>query len=257
MGFMKLKTISAVAVALAISTSASAADLIVNGSFSSDSQTIAHEFGASFTFGQTVTGWQSLSKQAFNVWEPTQAGATGPVNAATRFGTAFGQYLWTLPSNPDPDGGAFLVLDGDSHANGAVQQMVTGLTVGTAYTLSFDWAAAQFRSRVGATTEEFKVDFGGDTFTTALVNNASKGATPWVTVTHTFTATSTSELLSFLSIGTPQGLPPVALLDGVHLTPPTITLHSGVPEPTSWALMILGFTGLGAMLRRRRTLATA
>lgn len=30
----------------------------------------------------------------------------------------------------------------------------------------------------------------------------------------------------------------------------------GVPEPTSWALMLLGFGGLGAMLRRRRT-ATA
>jgi hypothetical protein len=30
-----------------------------------------------------------------------------------------------------------------------------------------------------------------------------------------------------------------------------------VPEPTSWALMLTGFAGLGAMLRRRRRLATA
>ena len=31
---------------------------------------------------------------------------------------------------------------------------------------------------------------------------------------------------------------------------------SGVPEPAAWALMILGFGGVGAMLRQRRRLAT-
>jgi hypothetical protein len=31
----------------------------------------------------------------------------------------------------------------------------------------------------------------------------------------------------------------------------------GVPEPATWGLMILGFAGLGAMLRRQRAAATA
>jgi hypothetical protein len=31
---------------------------------------------------------------------------------------------------------------------------------------------------------------------------------------------------------------------------------AAVPEPASWALMIMGFGGLGAMIRRRRTSAT-
>jgi len=31
----------------------------------------------------------------------------------------------------------------------------------------------------------------------------------------------------------------------------------GVPEPATWAMMLVGFGGLGAMIRRRRTLATA
>lgn len=31
------------------------------------------------------------------------------------------------------------------------------------------------------------------------------------------------------------------------------SVKGGVPEPTTWALMILGFGGVGAMLRRRRT----
>jgi hypothetical protein len=34
------------------------------------------------------------------------------------------------------------------------------------------------------------------------------------------------------------------VLDGVSLT--------AVPEPTTWAMMLLGFGGIGAMIRRRR-----
>ena len=41
-------------------------------------------------------------------------------------------------------------------------------------------------------------------------------------------------------------------------TPEGITLGGGVPEPASWALMLVGFGGLGAALRhRRRRLAVA
>ena len=35
------------------------------------------------------------------------------------------------------------------------------------------------------------------------------------------------------------------------------TLQGGVPEPTSWALMITGFGLAGATLRRRRSVLTA
>jgi hypothetical protein len=67
----------------------------------------------------------------------------------------------------------------------------------------------------------------------------------------TFTANSTSELLSFLAVGTPSGnLPPFALLDGVSLT--------AVPEPSNWAMMLAGFGGLGfAAVRRRRKMRLA
>ena len=36
-----------------------------------------------------------------------------------------------------------------------------------------------------------------------------------------------------------------------------VSVQGGVPEPMSWALMITGFFGAGAALRRRRTVATA
>ena len=34
------------------------------------------------------------------------------------------------------------------------------------------------------------------------------------------------------------------------------TIQAGVPEPATWGLMIMGFGGIGAMIRRRRTVAT-
>ena len=43
-------------------------------------------------------------------------------------------------------------------------------------------------------------------------------------------------------------------VDGGGLPPPT----PGVPEPTTWAMMLIGFVGLGAWMRRRRSaIATA
>jgi hypothetical protein len=53
---------------------------------------------------------------------------------------------------------------------------------------------------------------------------------------------------------TPQALPALMTFT---LTPETVTVTSneaigGVPEPQAWALMILGFGGVGAALRRRR-----
>ena len=39
-----------------------------------------------------------------------------------------------------------------------------------------------------------------------------------------------------------------------------VSVTGGVPEPAAWAMMLIGFSGLGALLRRRRAsvnLATA
>ena len=57
-----------------------------------------------------------------------------------------------------------------------------------------------------------------------------------------------SELLEFVSLGAPSGQPPVALLDGVSLT----GLTGAAPEPGTWAMMGLGFAGLGLVAYRRR-----
>jgi hypothetical protein len=43
---------------------------------------------------------------------------------------------------------------------------------------------------------------------------------------------------------------------GSDISDAVVTLETGIPEPASWALMIAGFGGLGAALRRRRQAAS-
>ncbi|HEX2815522.1 MAG TPA: PEPxxWA-CTERM sorting domain-containing protein [Phenylobacterium sp.] len=65
-----------------------------------------------------------------------------------------------------------------------------------------------------------------------------------------FVAVSDLTRLSFSYTGTGRFIDPV--LDNVTVTGP-----AGVPEPASWALMLVGFGGLGVLLRRRRAEAVA
>lgn len=65
----------------------------------------------------------------------------------------------------------------------------------------------------------------------------------------TFTAQATSSVLSFLAVGTPSGVPPFALLDGV-----TLNAATAVPEPATWTMMMVGIAALGGIARSRRKL---
>jgi hypothetical protein len=44
--------------------------------------------------------------------------------------------------------------------------------------------------------------------------------------------------------------------DNLEMTPTTVSLTEGVPEPSTWAMMILGFAGVGFMAYRRRKHST-
>lgn len=149
-----------------------------------------------------------------------------------------------------PNGGNFIGEDGDpTYSPGPVQQTISGLTVGQEYDLGFYWAAAQesgYGTGVG-TEDQWSVTFGSDTQTTALVQIPYQGFSGWMYQNFTFTATSSSELLSFLAIGGPPNEPPFALLDGVSLT--------AVPEPAEWVMMLIGFGALGVVARLRRKAA--
>ncbi len=160
-----------------------------------------------------------------------------------------GYAVWGLHTNPpnSPAGGNFLGLDGDFSYRAAITQTINGLTPGQNYTLGFYWAGAQLSTTSGPTTEQFQVSLGSQTQFTGIVSNVSEGFTGWMPVTMSFTASSSSEILSFLSLGTPSGLPPMGLLAGVSF--------NAVPEPGALLLLTYGLIGVGVVRRFRRPVA--
>ena len=196
---------------------------------------------------------QSPSTKPLTLWGP---------------GTSSNNGLTEAPTDGGVFSGAFVAVDpAFQNSNNEIYQTVSGLTMGQTYSLTFEYAAAEQTigsgaSAAGATSAGWTVCFGGTgqscsggvEDSTGLLSNPAKGFTGWdLSPTYTFTANSTSEVLGFIADGgsntagvAGSALPPFALLADVSLT------ANGVPEPATWAMMLLGIGGLGGALRMRR-----
>jgi hypothetical protein len=210
------------------------ADLVTNGDFSSNGG------GGQLNHTTYATDWSVAGSSGSYAFLFT-SGAQAVSGVPGQYGT-LGLY-GPIPSSPD--GGAFIGAD-PSYQPGAISQTINGLTVGANYVLSFDWAGAEQTIASGAhgegpTTEGWQVSLGGQTQSTGTDNTPAGGFSAWQNQQFTFTATSTSELLSFLATGGPSSsLPPFSLLDGVSLNQVTST-----PEPASWTMLVGGLGLLG------------
>jgi hypothetical protein len=225
--------------ALAITAPAFASNLVMNGDFETTTN------GPNFQFDNNTvaTGWTS---NGYNfIFAP---GAADTIGATGQFGNL---QLWGpgngsangLPAT-SPSGGNFAAADGAFQV-GAISQTINGLTMGNSYVVSFWWAGAQQSGFTGATTEQWQVSLGGQTQSTVVLNNVSHGFTGWQSQSFTFTADNTSDLLSFLAVGTPNGVPPFVLLDGV-----TLNASGTTPEPETLTLMATGLMGVIGFARR-------
>lgn len=204
-----------------------------------------------------------------------------PGTAGTSINGSNGIRLWdkgngglnTIPTS-SPDGGKFIVSDG-AYQLTTLYQTISGLNVGQLYKLSFYQAAGQQTGFTGDTQNLWKVSFGGNLTTTNsitlpngqvytgstkvisggasqlshVMNNKSKGFSPWESQTMTFRATASSQLLGFMALGGPLGQPPFSLIDGISLTEVT------VPEPSSIRLMVVGLMAFVVIRRRGQKLA--
>lgn len=266
---MRRMMVAAIAAATLLAGGAQAANFVQNGDFESYTLTPAQQaqvagyvgFQVTYpggSYANAVDHWtaSNANPQAYNLYFYNGQTATS--------GDAFSQYggEQQRPNSNyvplGPTSGGFMILDGDPSFNGALEQTINGLTVGNTYTLGFWYADGELSNRKGYQTEQLTGSFGGDAFATPVFNNSHPfnnnplsldgDFSGWHHASFSFTAHSGSQVLSFLASGTPQAnLPPVSFLDGVTLT--------GAPEPGVWGLMLVGFGGMGAWLRRRRRLA--
>lgn len=241
--FLAALAAAAVAVIL-LAAPANAGPVIINGGFEalSSPDVGSTEFGTRYG-GQVVTGWTT---SGYNyVFKPGTADTSGAVNEYKQQLKLWGPGDGSgngLPAS-SPAGGNFLGADGP-YFPGPIQQTVTGLDVGSVATISFYWAGAQQHGYDGLTTEAWQVSLGNQTQTTPVLQNASHGFTGWQQQSLSFVVTSATEVLSFLALGTPAGVPPFALLDGVMI--------SEVPEPGSLMLLGGGLVVAGLASCRRR-----
>jgi hypothetical protein len=181
----------------------------------------------------STTNVSDWSTTGYNFLFESGTGQTGPV----------GLYpgITNIMPASSPNGGNFIGADG-AYGVAPITQSINGLVSGTTYLLTFYQAGAQQQNYNGGTTDRWSVSLGQQTILSDLMTNPGHDFQPWTLESMVFTATSTSEVLSFLAVGTPAGVPPFSLLDGVSLTVAT-------PEPSYWATIALA---IGSVILARR-----
>ncbi len=135
---------------------------------------------------------------------------------------------------------------------GVLFQYVGAVTPGATYTLSVD-VGRSFNSP--ANDYRLLLGYGGHDLATAnifaVASNpvlVAPGTFSFASLTGTAPKTATGDLVFFLENSGAFGVATQTAFD-------TVSLMSNVPEPASWALMLLGFGGLGLALRSRRQVA--
>jgi choice-of-anchor C domain-containing protein len=174
----------------------------------------------------------------------------------TTLGTGSGSLTaWTIASgNIDYIGTYWQASQGvrsldmnGSFVAGTITQLITGLQIGKTYNFSFDIAG---NPDGPPPTKSLDATINGNTYTAAFpVGANTKASMGWSTYSTSFVAGSTSTLLSFTPNGDPLGAYGPAL--------DNVSVSAAVPEPATWAMMLLGLVGLGFMSRRRKPIGVA
>lgn len=215
---MNLRSMQAAVFAVAVTLGATQASASVIETFSFETPSLGsgvYYYNPSGTPGVTYNG----------ISGPTGGGGSG----IAANGSAFG-----FPNAPDGNQAAFI-----QNANNTVGQItlsLSGLTAGASYFATFYTAA-----RPGYPVNPLLVDFD------STLVGSSTGASSSFTLqtTSDFVATSGTDTLTF----TGQAIP--ALGGDVALD--FVAIQS-IPEPASWAFLIVGITALSAARRDRASL---
>lgn len=216
----------AIAAALAVSalaTSASAAtlELLANGGFD--------DIGTA-----TPEGWGGLTYYAGGPavlpgWT-VEAGSVDLTDTSSVWG---------------PSGGGQYSLDINGWSAGTIAQSFATV-LGRLYTVSFNYSRNPANAPYTATAA---VTAGGQGVDVTALGDGSFGGMSnmqWQSGGFTFVGTGNTETIRLAA-----GIEGNA---GVFFD--NVSVSAGVPEPSTWAIAIMGFGLMGAALRRRRTMAT-
>jgi hypothetical protein len=209
---MKALFLAAAAIAMA-SSAASASVLVVDFENSNVS-------AGQYSYAADSAGYSQPSGNSVSVPGVGFSGTSGVQNNAQ---------AWGFPAAPGPGTNAAF-LQSYSSSNLGVITIDTGtLVVGQSYTVAFDSVA-----RPGTGADPFTVRYNG------LSKTIDPGLS-WASSTWSFMAVAGQNLVFSAT-----------RIDGDHASGLDNIAITAIPEPSTWALMILGFAGLGFLGYRRR-----
>lgn len=211
------------AAALFAASAGQAADLVTNGSFS------AGNTGFTSTYGPLGS---SAGQGSVGV-------TTNPNSLCSCF-VSIGDHTSGT--------GNMLFVDGADNNTGAFWSQTFAVAANSSYAFSM-WAS---NAGTGGPLPNLRATANGTTlFANALLGpSTGNTATTWQQLTGTFASgAATSVTLSLFDDAQVYAYNDF-VVDDISLTGPAAV--QGVPEPASWALMLLGFGGTGYALRRRR-----
>lgn len=216
----RLIAIAALALASFASSGARASNLLINGDFES-----------SPVIGSIPVGWTALSTSVAGNVQLLQGSSYIPCCGVSGSAGALANYFVSFGA-------------GDTSNAGGVLAQSFGTTAGSSYNVSFDLGALGSSASQTFQIELINVSDSAtlttQTFTVSGNNNLDTTFAPFG---FSFSASGSSTEIAF------QDLSPTASIDGI-LDNASVT--AAVPEPATWAMMILGFLSVGFAAYRRR-----
>ena len=135
------------------------------------------------------------------------------------------------------EGKQYLDLIGEGGV-GSLSQ-IFGTTIGQLYTLTFAYSHNLFGGLQSASANYSVAEVNG----TVTHSTGSNANLDWRTVNVNFVATSTNTTLKFANtVGNAN--------EGIFLD--RVSVMAAVPEPSTWALFLLGFFGVGGAMRSKK-----
>lgn len=179
-----------------------------------------------FYYSAGDTQYSSDGKTAVSVAGATFSGMSGVQNAPS---------AWNFAPSPDPTSTAFIQYYHNQPV-GSIAFDVSSLVAGQAYSVSFLDTARAYSAGSGGPLS-FTVAYGADQETITPTSTST-----WSTSYFDFTYVAGTNSLVFA--GVPVGD------SGDHSIGLDLVNVSAIPEPSTWAMMILGFLGVGFMAYR-------
>ncbi len=217
------------AAALAIAAPAAAQNLAVNGSFETPDQ-VPTGYTDYLVGSSAITGWTIVGVRGTYVSLVDSAYDGNP-------GFAF----------PARDGTQWLDLAGfsDNAPNGVQQAVAT--EIGASYLLSFYVGnVSGGPGNAFGTQSSVGVEFGSGGTDFACTNTIAGSTLTWQRCSQRFVASQASTLFTL------RNLDPTSDFSNAVDDFSIVRIVAGVPEPSTWALLIAGFAMVGSALRRRR-----